>query len=189
MRLWIPPDRFNVEGSGEGIAYYPDSHYIQWPELWKEHDFDHGRYLRSMTAKEELADFLIQRSECFYELGNGEECLKAIYYARALEPDDERYDRLHAKRSRKILAEEKHRDEMVQEINERNRKAIEAAERRKRLPHTVGHPQNCSCQSCEHMRDVAETMPMTPHGGSCQCRVSVVPSLGEFVLMNARLLV
>ncbi len=27
--VWIPPDRFNVEGSGEGIAYYADSHYIQ----------------------------------------------------------------------------------------------------------------------------------------------------------------
>ena len=60
LNLWIAPDRFNVEGSGEGIAYYPDSHYIQWPELWQEHDFTHGRYLRSMTVEEDLAAFLIQ---------------------------------------------------------------------------------------------------------------------------------
>lgn len=39
--FWIPPDRFNVEGAGEGIAFYPDSHYIQWPHLWKESDFEH----------------------------------------------------------------------------------------------------------------------------------------------------
>jgi len=121
--LWIPPDRFNVEGSGEGIAYYPDSHYIQWPELWQEVDFNHGRYLHSMNVTEVLADFLIQRSESFYELGDWEECLKAIFYARQLSPDDERYKWLHSVRSRKFQAEQEHRDEMLREINERSRKA------------------------------------------------------------------
>ena len=88
LKLWIPPDRFNVEGSGEGIAYYSDAHYIQWPELWKEHDFEHGRYLRSMTPKEESADFLVQRAECWRELGNRAECEKAIYNASQMETDD-----------------------------------------------------------------------------------------------------
>jgi len=47
--FWVPPDRFNVEGSGEGIAFYPDAHYMKWPQLWKESDFQHGRYYYSAT--------------------------------------------------------------------------------------------------------------------------------------------
>ena len=121
--FWIPPDRFNVEGAGEGIAFYPDSHYIQWPRLWVEADFEHERYLRSLSTKEELADFLIQRAECQWELGQREGSLKAYYYARQLAPDDSRYERLHAVRSRQY---DQHREQELQrilEINERNRRA------------------------------------------------------------------
>jgi hypothetical protein len=156
VRLWIPPDRFNIEGSGEGIAYYPDSHYIQWPELWTETDFAHGRYLRSMTARENLAAFLIQRAECFYDLGNIQEALKAIYYARQLEPDDLRYQWLHAKRSK--------------EYHDRSLRLPDPAVHRparRRLP--GAHPPHCQCFDCRQAGSKPAQRFLPSHGDSCEC--------------------
>jgi hypothetical protein len=116
---WIPPDRFNVEGAGEGIAYHPDSYYIQWPQLWNEIDFSHGRYLRSMSAKEELASFLIQRGECFWDIKQPGEAMKAYWFARKLAPDDTRYEWLHSHRTREYQIQ--NASELA-EINERSRR-------------------------------------------------------------------
>ncbi len=124
LKLWIPPERFNVEGSGEGIAFYNDAHYLQHPVVWEETDFEQGWHLRSHSATETLAGFLIQRGECFYDLGNFDECLKAIYFARQLAPDDKRYERLHAHRSKQYNAVMDQQHERLMEINERNRQAI-----------------------------------------------------------------
>ncbi len=121
--FWIPPDRFNVEGSGEGILYHPDSHYIKWPHLWQEVDFSHGRYLRSLTPTEEFGSFVVLRGECFWELGQMDEALKAYYYARKLVPEDQRYDWLHAKRTREYEQWRERELESIREINERNRLA------------------------------------------------------------------
>ena len=162
--FWIPPDRFNVEGAGEGIGYFPDSHYIQWPHLWKESDFTHGRYLRSQSTKEEFAGFMISRGECFFEYKNWQECLKAYYYARHLAPDDPRYEWLHAKRTKAFRDHEAAMDFMLEMQQERR-----AA--RRALPGVEGHSRNCCCLHCEQMRDVAQSRPVAPHsGGSCQCR-------------------
>jgi hypothetical protein len=124
-RFWIPPDRFNVEGAGEGIAYYPDSHYIQWPRLWKEADFAHGRYLRSMTRKEELASFLVLRGECYWEYRNWSDALQAYFYACKLVPEDRRYGWLHARCARRYEEWCEAERERLLEINERNRRAAE----------------------------------------------------------------
>jgi len=121
----IPPDRFNVEGAGEGIGYFDDSHYIQWPTLWKESDFAHGRYLRSKTLKESFAGFLVLRGECFWEYKNWAETLKAYHHARRLVPEDQRYEHLHAKRTREYEQYCKDEHERIYEINERNRRAHE----------------------------------------------------------------
>jgi hypothetical protein len=159
----VPPDRFNVEGSGEGIAYYPDSHYIQWPELWKQSDFEHDCYLRSMSMKESLASFLIQRAECFHELGKRDECVRSIYFARQLVPDDRRYEWLHAKRTKEIRDHEEAMDRML-EMQQQRRSA------RQTLPGVRGHSPNCQCLHCEQLRDFAQSRPVAPHGPSCQCR-------------------
>lgn len=131
---WIPSDRFNVEGAGEGIAYHDDSHYIQWPHLWTETDFAHGRYLRSLSAKEEFAGFLIQRGECFWDLGQHVEALKAYHFARILVPEDERYERLHGARQFQYDQLQLHEFERIMEINERNRQAIEPRKPHFHLP-------------------------------------------------------
>ncbi|HUG19273.1 MAG TPA: transglutaminase family protein [Planctomycetaceae bacterium] len=162
LDLWIPPDRFNVEGSGEGIAYYADSHYIQWPELWTQSDFEHERYLRSMSAKEVFAAFLIQRAECFHALGKRDECMKAIYFARQLIPNDRRYEWLHAKRTKELRDYEVSMDHLLQ--MEQKRRAT-----RKALPGVRGHSPNCQCLHCEQSRDLSQFLPVAPHGPSCQC--------------------
>lgn len=186
QRFWIPPDRFNVEGSGEGIAYYPDSHYIQWPELWQEIDFDHGRYLVSMTATEELAGFLVQRSECFYELRNFDECLKAIYYARQLCPEDKRYAWLHVKRTKEIQEREQHFIDMEQMRRERdlslpvtpghvaqcqcgNCRSIREQAKATFDADMPGHSKHCQCGQCRRLRKWDQSLPVPPHGDSCQC--------------------
>ncbi len=165
--FWIPPDRFNVEGAGEGIAFYPDSHYIQWPHLWKKSDFEHKCYLRSLSTKEELADFLIQRAECLHELGKRDDCLKAIYDARQLAPADPRYEWLHAKRTKEVLEHQAAMLEIVEMQHERR-----AA--RQPLLGVDGHPRNCCCLLCEELRDFAQSLPVAPHGGSCQCRQCMI---------------
>jgi hypothetical protein len=116
---WIPPDRFNVEGSGEGIAYRADSHYMQWPQLWTEVDFSHGRYLRSLNPAEELAAFLVQRGECFWDLGRCDEAMKAYFFARKLAPDDSRYEWLHAKRTHEYDVQMHRQLQLIADRNQR----------------------------------------------------------------------
>jgi hypothetical protein len=127
---WIAPDRFNVEGAGEGIAYHSDSYYIQWPSVWTEADFCHGRYLRSLSPTEELAAFLIQRGECFWDLGQTDEALKAYYFADKLVPNDMRYEWLHAKRTREYEMERAKDIERILEINECNRPGMGEQQRK-----------------------------------------------------------
>ncbi len=162
LKLWIPPDRFNVEGACEGIAFFPDSHYIQWPELWQQIDFDHGRYLRSLTTKEELAAFLIQRAECFYDLRNLDEALKAIYYARQLCPDDKRYEQLHALRTKEY---NDHR-EMLAHIEEMEQ---DRRRRQKMLAGLQGHPLYCPCNQCVESSRGGSLPSFPSHGLDCQC--------------------
>jgi hypothetical protein len=119
---WIPPDRFNVEGAGEGIAYHSDSHYIQWPRLWTEADFCHGRYLRSMSAQEALASFLVQRGECFWDLKQPGKAMKAYWFARKLAPDDLRYECLHAHRTHECQVQYANDVERITELDEPNRR-------------------------------------------------------------------
>ena len=122
----VPPDRFNVEGSGEGIAFYSDAHYIQWPELWKEEDFAHGYYLRPLTTIEEFSSFLIQRCCCFEDIGRYREALDSVFAARRLCPEDIRYKAVHSQITKKYVEDEARQLDFIYELNERNRRAIEA---------------------------------------------------------------
>ncbi|WP_417850295.1 hypothetical protein [Thalassoglobus sp.] len=161
LTLWIPPDRFNIEGSGEGIAYYPDSHYIQWPEVWKEVDFQHGRYLRSMTHRDALAAFLVQRSECFFELQNWHECLKAIFFARKLAPADARYEWLHAERT-KQFADYQHSQQILQELTSHARQVGVKNQ-------TMKHGNHCQCYRREDREKAKEPVGMPGHAEHCLC--------------------
>ncbi len=162
LNLWVPPDRFNVEGSGEGIAYYDDSHYVQWPELWNEADTAHGRYLKSLTNVEAFASFLIQRAECFYEAGLWQECIQSIEMGRTLALDDPRYEWLHAKRLHE-------RQQFRQRIEDMDRLQREGERRRDPQRLTSHHIESCCCADCRAARKKMEASQGPPHGDSCQC--------------------
>lgn len=169
--LWIPPDRFNVEGSGEGIAFYTDSYYTQWPELWTEIDIRHGKYLRSMTPKEEMAGFLIERGECFWELGSKVEALKSYFFVRQLAPNDERYKWVHAKRSREYQQWENEQREL-ERIDHEIEVITRDAERRRRLQgvEDFGHGPSCRCLHCRPAREASQQPAGMPgHIPTCHC--------------------
>lgn len=157
FKLWVPPDRFNVEGSGEGIAYHNDTLYTQWPELWTQIDVSHGRYLLSMTPLQALAGFLMERGECFWDLHRQVEALQSYHYACQLVPEDMRYKVVHAHRSRQYQV----REAQERFIEDQFRKANQ-----KQLGLPVDHPQHCACVRCRE-RERQSTQP--PHGPSCQC--------------------
>ena len=178
--IWVPPDRFNIEGSGEGIAYYADSHYIQWPELLTVADIESGAYLKCRTPEQDLAAFLIQRAECFHELGNETETLKAIHYARQLDPEDSRFEWLHAQRTKPLLDREESlgrmQEQHLQSSAGRAGHALTCAcrqcqeIRRMRQIQPTGHSQSCRCKQCRDVREQLEQCHYLPgHSPSCQC--------------------
>jgi hypothetical protein len=180
--LWIPPERFNIEGSGEGIAFYPDVHYTVWPERWRPIEFEKGDYLRSLTAKDALAGFLIERGEYYWELGNTVDALKSYHYARKLAPDNERYKWLHGKRSHECLKFE----EADRAIEEQVRKSYEqqfipgehsplckcakCQQPKVQRWQPNSHSPNCQCADCRTAREAAmQPIGMAGHPANCQC--------------------
>jgi hypothetical protein len=58
---------FNIEATGAEIHRLSDEEYRSgWPHPIPQECLDTGIYLNSMTAAEELAEFLAQRANCFY---------------------------------------------------------------------------------------------------------------------------
>ena len=158
LNLWIPPDRFNVEGSGEGIAFYTDEYFKHKPIPWEPIDYTHGRYLLSMNAKEMLAQFLMERGECFWELGDKIEALKAYHYAFQLCPDDPRYKGTMGKRAREFRIWEEQQRESARVDRELEQIMREAESRRLRAQ-GVYSPRELSCPSGHPAFGIAHPAP------------------------------
>jgi len=115
------PERFNVEGAGEGIASYDDEHYKTWPEPWTEIDEAEGWYLRSMTPREELASFLAMRGDCLTDNGRLAEAVQAYAWASAVAPADKRYQQMLARTDHEFAIQRQHEMALLMQMNERNR--------------------------------------------------------------------
>lgn len=58
-------ERFNIEGAGNGgVDFPPDDHYRNWPVPLTTAEIESGEFLRSLSPREELATFLLQRAAC-----------------------------------------------------------------------------------------------------------------------------
>jgi hypothetical protein len=58
-------DRLNFDGATNGgVNYDPDEHYRDWPHKITDAEMASGEFLKSLTPKEELATFLLQRACC-----------------------------------------------------------------------------------------------------------------------------
>lgn len=165
------PERFNVEGAGEGISFYPDDFYRTWPSEWRAFDKTGGWYLKSLSPVEELACFLATRGSCLEDNGRIGEAIQAYEYATKLLPDDLRYGSQLVK--------------LLKREYEAGRQALESERRmldvermmfvqRMRRPesgrvHVNGppHGDSCQCLQCRQARQPARQVPGHPSGCVC----------------------
>jgi hypothetical protein len=145
LNVWIPPARFNVDISGDGISFHDDEYYRQKPCVWKAVVAHDSRYLECKTPREEFGDFLMERGGCFWMLGQHEKALQSFYYARQLIPDNAWYDFVHALRSRQFLEWQK-ADRAIEEEFQ--------IEQWRRIPGADGHSRNCECGECHRLRSL-----------------------------------
>lgn len=169
------PERFNVEGAGEGIAMYPDEHYRVWPEPWSVADECGGWYLKSLSPAEELASFLVTRGECLADNGRIAEAIDAYRWACRLAPNDARYAvhlRMHSHR----FAESRlWAIETANAINRRNQQRLQellAQPATNKQPLKLLHGPSCQCHHCCETRQSNPANPVTgfpSHSDSCHC--------------------
>lgn len=79
-------DRFNIEGTNQGLNMPEDDFYKRWPYPMTEQEVRSGCYLKSLTPAEELAIFLQTRGHCLRVAGFSGEARGAYLRAEALAP-------------------------------------------------------------------------------------------------------
>lgn len=81
-------ERFNIEATARGYVSHPDEYYLKWPKPIAEHEYRLGGYLKSLSAKEEFAQFLAMRGNCWTDHLQTMQAVEAYYHAHQLAPDD-----------------------------------------------------------------------------------------------------
>ena len=92
---WLHPDRFNIEATGPGIHCLPDEHYKTWPHEIPPEDIEAGIFLKSLTHKDELAEFIAARASCIVKHGKLADAVKAMRKAVELAPHNRRFRRTY----------------------------------------------------------------------------------------------
>ncbi len=66
---WSEPggERFNIEATSPGFTPRSDEYYLTWPVPITPAELKSGFYLRELTPREELAFFLGQRGNCWFD--------------------------------------------------------------------------------------------------------------------------
>jgi hypothetical protein len=158
VRLRVPPERFNFDGSGDGIGFHSDDHYRTWPEPWTDFEIEQGYYLRSQSARQAFAAMLFERGECFWDFGMIGDALKSYHFARQIVPDDERYNQHHAAR----FKQHQFQRFMLEEEQRKRQLRLGAA--------AQVHAPGCTCIDCWQSRNQPNRdLKSPPHGPSCQC--------------------
>ncbi|MEO0514086.1 MAG: hypothetical protein AAF086_02175 [Planctomycetota bacterium] len=62
-------ERFNIEGTGEGVSFPDDDYYKTWPLPSTEWEIRANRYFVSLDAPSELAMFMAARGHVWYDNG------------------------------------------------------------------------------------------------------------------------
>lgn len=84
--------RVNVEGtSSDGVNCHPDEHYRKWPRPFDARAEAEQGYLRSLSARAELAEFLLHRSAVWESMGEYWNAVDTAACAAALDPECLRY--------------------------------------------------------------------------------------------------
>ncbi len=94
-RHWTPPERINFEATGPGIHFLPDSHYMTWPRNLLDEDIRNGIFLKSLTAREELAEFIAARGYCLQENERMADAVECFGWAAQLAPHNRYFAETH----------------------------------------------------------------------------------------------
>jgi len=84
-------ERLNLECTSKGFHSHPDAYYLRWPILATNRDLFGTYFLKTLTPREELSGFLIQRAYCLLHNGRHREAVEAACYSHELAP----HHRLH----------------------------------------------------------------------------------------------
>jgi tetratricopeptide (TPR) repeat protein len=84
-------ERFNIEGTNQGMNCFEDDYYKTWPMKMTEAEARSGRYLKSLRPAEELAVFLAARGHCLADTGRMPEAMVAYAHAHRFAPTSPDY--------------------------------------------------------------------------------------------------
>jgi hypothetical protein len=77
---------FNIEASGDGVSFFPDDHYRTGRFAMPPETVAMCGYLESLSPREELASFLVQRGECWIQERAYNEAATSFAWANELDP-------------------------------------------------------------------------------------------------------
>lgn len=92
-KRWFHPARFNIEATGPGVHCLPDEHYRSWPHEVAAEDVEAGIFLKSLSPREELAEFVATRAHCLVRNGRLAEAIKAMRKAAELAPHNRHFQK------------------------------------------------------------------------------------------------
>lgn len=82
---------FNIEASGDGVSFFPDEHFCTGRYQMPPETVQICGYLQSLSPREELADFLAQRAECWMQEKVWREAAINFAWANELDPNRQQY--------------------------------------------------------------------------------------------------
>jgi hypothetical protein len=94
-------ESFNIEASGDGVSFFPDDYYRTGRFAMAPETEESCGHLRSLSPREELAGFLVQRGECWMQEGVYGEAAASFAWAHELDPRRRQHALLTAQALRK----------------------------------------------------------------------------------------
>lgn len=169
-KLFNVPERFNIEGTGSGMSFYPDEFYQTWPvSEWRPIDKIGGWYLKSLTPVEEFANFLMTRGSCLEDNGRTKEAIQVYEWATKLVPNDLRYATILVQMLQRDLREGHQALESERRMFDTERLVAELQQRRLNTSE-FGDPRHgspCQCLQCRQSRPLVHQSPGHPPGCPC----------------------
>ncbi len=85
---WEDPsgETFDIECTALGLKIPDDGYYMLWPMTLPPEHVEHTIYLKSMTPREELAVFLMQRAHCLALTNRNKEAIECALLAHRFAP-------------------------------------------------------------------------------------------------------
>lgn len=80
-------DRFNIEGSGHGVEFFPDDYYRTWPKVSTPEEIEQEGWLKSFEANDMFSQFMMTRGHVWYDNRYYEHAARAYENAHRAAPE------------------------------------------------------------------------------------------------------